>query len=50
MFLAELQTTRLPVPGDELVTSGKQEIDGSGKVVDAAFDAEGTCQCLYHYR
>ncbi|MCP4471958.1 MAG: hypothetical protein GY815_14970 [Gammaproteobacteria bacterium] len=47
MFLAELQTTRLPLPGDELVTSGKQEIDGSGKVVDAAFDAEGTCQCLY---
>ncbi|MCP4767400.1 MAG: hypothetical protein GY875_14120, partial [Gammaproteobacteria bacterium] len=31
------------VPGDELVTSGKQEIDGSGKVVDAVFDAEGTC-------
>ena len=47
MYLAELETTQLPQPGDELVTSGKTDVDGSGKVVDAEFDAEGLCHCLY---
>ena len=47
MFLARLKTTQLPEPGDDLVTANKQEADGSGKVVDAAFDNSGLCHCLY---
>lgn len=47
MYLAELETARLPQPGDELVATGKSEVDGSGAVVDAAFDANGLCHCLY---
>ena len=47
MYLAELETARLPRPGDELVAAGKTEVDGSGAVVDAAFDADGLCHCLY---
>lgn len=47
MYLAQLETRQLPQPGDELVTSGKTDIDGSGKIVDAEFDPEGLCHCLY---
>jgi folate-binding protein YgfZ len=47
MYLAELETVQLPQPGDELVSAGKTEADGSGKVVDAEFDANGLCHCLY---
>ena len=47
MFLAELETASLPKPGDELVVEGKQQADGSGMVVDAEFDPEGLCHCLY---
>ncbi len=47
MFLAELETDQLPRPGDELVNAGKLEADGSGTVVDAEFDADGLCHCLY---
>lgn len=47
MFLAELETAQLPEPGDDLVAADKQQADGSGKVVDAAFDAAGLCHCLY---
>ncbi|MDH3388523.1 MAG: folate-binding protein [Gammaproteobacteria bacterium] len=47
MFLARLETGQLPQPGDELVLAGKSDIDGSGKVVDAEFDPEGICHCLY---
>jgi len=47
MFLARLETDSLPLPGDELVTRSKTEIDGSGKVVDAEFDQDGVCHCLY---
>jgi folate-binding protein YgfZ len=47
MFLARLDTAELPVAGDELVSEGKSEADGSGKVVDAEFDQEGVCYCLY---
>jgi folate-binding protein YgfZ len=47
MYLAQLETRQLPQPGDELVASGKTDIDGSGKVVDAEFDPEGLCHCLY---
>jgi len=47
MFLARLETDNLPLPGDELVNQGKTDIDGSGKVVDAEFDQDGICHCLY---
>ncbi len=47
MYLAELETGQLPRPGDDLVAQGKTEIDGSGKVVDAEFDPNGLCHCLY---
>ena len=47
MYLAQLETRQLPQPGDELVASGKTDIDGSGKVVDAEFDPAGLCHCLY---
>ena len=47
MFLAEIDTDQLPQPGDDLVVRGKTEADGSGKVVDAEFDAAGLCHCLY---
>jgi len=47
MFLAELDTDRLPAPGDELVAADKTEADGSGMVVDAEFDSRGLCHCLY---
>jgi folate-binding protein YgfZ len=47
MFLARLETDRLPRPGDEIVAHGKTELDGSGKVVDAEFDESGKCHCLY---
>ena len=47
MFLARLETDNLPLPGDELVAHGKTDIDGSGKVVDAEFDQDGVCHCLY---
>lgn len=47
MYLAELETPQLPQPGDELVVEGKPQADGSGMVVDAEFDSEGLCHCLY---
>ncbi len=47
MFLAELETRQLPSPGDDLVAAGKEVVDGSGKVVDAQFDQNGLCHCLY---
>ena len=47
MFLARIETDTLPLPGDELVNQGKTDIDGSGKVVDAEFDQDGVCHCLY---
>ncbi len=47
MFLARIETDCLPLPGDDLVTQGKTVVDGSGKVVDAVFDQEGICHCLY---
>ncbi|MDH3632051.1 MAG: folate-binding protein [Gammaproteobacteria bacterium] len=47
MFLARIETDCLPLPGDELVTQGKTVVDGSGKVVDAGFDQDGICNCLY---
>jgi len=47
MFLARLDTGQLPVAGDDLVSEGKTVADGSGKVVDAEFDQDGVCHCLY---
>ncbi|MDH3635846.1 MAG: folate-binding protein [Gammaproteobacteria bacterium] len=47
MFLARIETDTLPAPGDDLVTPGKTVADGSGKVVDAEFDLDGNCHCLY---
>ncbi len=47
MFLASIDTSELPRAGDELVTRGKDRADGSGKIVDAEFDSEGQCHCLY---
>ena len=47
MFLARLETDELPLPGDDLVNLEKTEADGSGKVVDAEFDQDGICHCLY---
>jgi len=47
MFLARIDTDILPLPGDELVARGKTDVDGSGKIVDAEFDQDGVCHCLY---
>ena len=47
MFLARLETDNLPSPGDDLVVQEKTQADGSGKVIDAEFDPEGICHCLY---
>jgi hypothetical protein len=47
MFLARIDTDNLPLPGDELVARGKTDVDGSGKIVDAEFDQDGICHCLY---
>jgi hypothetical protein len=47
MFLAQFETDQLPRPGDALVLEGKSEVDGSGMVVDAEFDNQGICHCLY---
>jgi folate-binding protein YgfZ len=47
MFLARIETECLPLPGDDLVAQGKTVVDGSGKVVDAEFDQDGVCHCLY---
>jgi len=47
MFLARIDTNNLPLPGDELVAPGKTDVDGSGKIVDAEFDQDGVCHCLY---
>jgi folate-binding protein YgfZ len=47
MFLATIETDQLPQPGDDLVQKGRTEADGSGKIVDAAFDSAGLCHCLY---
>ncbi len=47
MYLAEIDLEQPPLPGDELVVTGKDSADGSGKIVDAAIDASGQCFCLY---
>jgi folate-binding protein YgfZ len=47
MFLAELETTECPQPGDDLVVAGSDTADGSGKVVDAVFAENGDCYFLF---
>jgi len=47
MFLAQLDTDNCPKPGDDLVASNAETVDGSGKVVDAVFDSQGRCYCLF---
>lgn len=47
MFLAEIRTDECPLAGDDLVVSGSDSADGSGKVVDAVFARNGKCYCLF---
>lgn len=47
LFLTSFRTDRCPLPGDEIIVCGAESPDGSGKVVDAVIDGEGTCYCLY---
>ena len=47
MFLTTLETERCPAPGDEIISKGAESADGSGKVVDAVSDSNGSCHCLY---
>ena len=48
MYLAELDCSDCPQPGDDLVTAGADTVDGSGKVVDAVRLADSThCRMLY---
>ena len=47
MFLAQLDTDVCPEPGDDLVSSGAEIADGSGKIVDAVIDKAGDCYCLF---
>ena len=47
MFLAQLDTRICPEPGDNLVASNAEIVDGSGKVVDAVMDSQGHCFCLF---
>ena len=47
MFLAQIDTEKLPRPGDELALRGRGSADGSGKIIDAEFDSQGRCHCLY---
>lgn len=47
MFLAELAPAECPQAGDDLVVSGSDAADGSGKIVDAVFAQNGKCYCLF---
>jgi folate-binding protein YgfZ len=47
LFLTSFKTDKCPLPGDEIIARGAESPDGSGKVVDAVIDDEGTCYCLY---
>ena len=47
MFLAQLSTKICPKPGDDLVASTAEIVDGSGKIVDAVIDDQGNCFCLF---
>jgi folate-binding protein YgfZ len=47
LFLATLDTSQCPLPGDEICTKTATSGDGSGMVVDAVIDDKGVCHCLY---
>ena len=47
MFLSQLDTDTCPEPGDDLVGMGVENVDGSGKIVDAIIDKAGHCYCLF---
>lgn len=48
MYLAEIDSPEIPVPGDELMTQGAEAPDGSGKVVDAVrLPDSNRCMMLY---
>ena len=47
MFLAQLSTKICPKPGDDLVASTAEIVDGSGKIEDAVIDDQGNCFCLF---
>lgn len=47
LFLATLETSQCPLPGDEICTRTATAADGSGVVVDAVIDDNGVCHCLY---
>lgn len=47
LFLATLETSQCPLPGDEICTKAATSADGSGMVVDAVMDDKGLCHCLY---
>jgi hypothetical protein len=47
MYLAELETTQCPNPGDELRSRDAEKADGSGKVVDAVIREDGHCSLLF---
>jgi len=47
LFLAMLETSQCPLPGDEICTKTATSGDGSGMVVDAVIDDTGVCHCLY---
>ena len=47
MFLAQLDTEICPQPGDDLVATNAEIVDGSGKIVDAVIDDQGNCFCLF---
>ena len=47
LFLATLETSQCPLPGDEICTRVTTSADGSGMVVDAVIDDKGVCHCLY---
>jgi folate-binding protein YgfZ len=47
LFLATLETSQCPLPGDEICTKTASSADGSGMVVDAVVDDKDICHCLY---
>jgi folate-binding protein YgfZ len=47
LFLATLETSLCPLPGEEICMSDAASADGSGMVVDAIIDDNGLCHCLY---
>ncbi|MCP3687553.1 MAG: folate-binding protein YgfZ [Gammaproteobacteria bacterium] len=47
MFLAQVDSDICPHAGDNLVKTGIEAADGSGKIIDAVIDHHGICYCLF---